>query len=59
MNKYLEIVSYSDGSILKRLDVTNYQPRQIEKIVRGMSINLNHNLFYISELKTDNKLQTI
>lgn len=59
MNKYLEIVSYSDGSILKRLDVTNYQPSQIEKIVRGMSINLNHNLFYISELKTDNKLQTI
>ena len=59
MKKYLEIISYADGSILKRLDVTNYHPRRIEKIVRGMSINLNHNLFYISEITSEVDLQTI
>lgn len=46
MKKYIEIVSFCDESISKRIDVTEKSDRMIDKIDIGLNINLNHEIFY-------------
>lgn len=41
MYKYLVVIMDSDGSLLKRIDVTNKSPRYIERIENGMMVNIN------------------
>lgn len=54
MKKYLEIISYKEKSVVKRLDVTNESERNIERIETGININLNHDEYYtwINESET-------
>jgi hypothetical protein len=44
--KYLEVKSYENGEVVKRLDVSNESDRSIDRIERGLNINLNHEAFY-------------
>ena len=57
--KYLEIKSYEDGKVVKRLDVTGYGDRQLDRIESGMNINLNHEAFYTFSYDSEYKLDTI
>ena len=57
--KYLEIKSYEDGKVVKRLDVTGQSDRSIDRVERGMNINLNHEAFYTFSYDSEYKLDTI
>lgn len=57
--RYLEIVEKSDDSVIKRIDVTDYSDGRIERIQRGMEINLNHELYFTNDNMTTNKLQIL
>jgi hypothetical protein len=41
---YIEVVSYADDAVSKRLGPANW--RRAEKIESGLEINLNHDLYY-------------
>jgi len=57
--KYLEIKSYEDGKVVKRLDVTGKSDRIIDQVERGMNINLNQKAFYTFSYDSEYKLPTI
>lgn len=59
MYKYLIITSDSDGSIQKRIDVTNKSPRSIERIENGMLINLNQLEYSTDIIESDVELNLI
>lgn len=44
--KYIEIKKYDDEKVVKRLDVTDKSDRDIDRIEKGMNINLNHDKYY-------------
>lgn len=57
--KYLEVKSYDNGEVVKRIDVSNESDRSIDRIERGMNINLNHKDFYTFSYASENKLDVI
>jgi hypothetical protein len=40
--KYLEIIQTADSKVVKRIDVTGNGDRAIDRVERGININLNH-----------------
>ena len=42
---YVEIFEYATTQVVKRIDVTDKTARYVDRLERGMSINMNHNDF--------------
>lgn len=59
MYKYLEIVEDETEEVSLRMDVTNQSQRSIDKIERGMKINLNHKEFSTRQIESETKLKLI
>lgn len=57
--KYLEVKSYDNGKVVKRLDVSNESDRSIDRIERGLNINLNHEAFYTFSYESEYKQDVI
>lgn len=57
--KYLEIVEDDTNEVVKRIGVSNGNDKQIEKIKRGMSINLNHSKYSIRTTLSNTELPFI
>lgn len=55
MKKYIEIVSYETGEAVKRVEVTGKTENSIDKVERGININLNHEQFYTREAEEKEK----
>lgn len=55
MYKYFEIVKDDTNEVVSRCDVSNKSERQIDRIMFGASINLNHNEYSVrlTESKTE------
>lgn len=51
--RLVEIIRFGTGETVESFDVTDYSERQIERLISGMSINLNHDEFYIQERRND------
>lgn len=47
--KYLEIIRYKGGEVVKRIDVTGKSQHNIDRIDSGMNMNLNHTDYYTCE----------
>ena len=45
--KYLEVVKASTMNVVKRIDVTGCSERKIDSCENGLSINLNHDEYFI------------
>lgn len=52
--RVIQVISFSNREVVHELDVTGKTDRQIDKIDRGLNINLNHSEYYtlIVELTT-------
>lgn len=59
MYKYLEIVKDKGNEVVKRLNVSDESERSIEKIEKGMNINLNHNEYTVQYKESDTELPVI
>ena len=57
--KYIEIKSYNDGGVVKRLDVSGKIDRSIDTIEAGMNRNLNHDQYYTFSYDSEFELDTI
>lgn len=57
--KYIEIIKDSTGEVVLRMDVSNRTDRQIERILNGASINLNHDEYSLIETESDIELKII
>lgn len=57
--KYIEIKSYNDGGVVKRLDVSRKTDRSIDTIEAGMNRNLNHDQYYTFSYDSEIELDTI
>lgn len=53
---YLEIKSYQDGKVVKRIDITGKSETNVAKIDNGININLNHAEFYTFIFDSETKL---
>jgi len=56
MKHYLDIIDYNTTKCVKRFDVTGQTERQIDKLDRGVNINLNHEQYYTQEHKSNEEL---
>ena len=56
--KYIEIKKYENGEVVKRIDVSNLSDNAIDKMDRGMNINLNHEVFYTFSYDSEIKMET-
>jgi len=56
--QYLEIVQMEGNKVVKRFDVTGKGERGVERLERGVNINLNHDEFYTSTNDSDVELTT-
>ena len=57
--KYIEIKTYNDGGVVKRLDVTGKTDRSVDTIEAGMNRNLNHDQYYTFGYDSEVELDTI
>tara|TARA_R110000772_G_scaffold83493_1_gene176571 strand:- start:5105 stop:5320 length:216 start_codon:yes stop_codon:yes gene_type:complete len=57
--KYIEIKTYNDGGVVKRLDVTGKTDRSMDTIEAGMNRNLNHDQYYTFGYDSEVELDTI
>ena len=57
--KYIEIKTYNDGGVVKRIDATGKTDRSIDKIESGMNRNLNHDQYYTFSYDSEVELGTI
>ena len=57
--KYLEVKTWDDGGVVKRLDVSLKSERQIDAIDSGMNRNLNHDKYYTCDYESEVELDTI
>jgi hypothetical protein len=53
MKNYICVIRYSNGEIVKKVDVTGMAERMVDKVDRGMNINLNHDEFYTTEMNDE------
>ena len=54
--KYLEVISYNNKEVVSRLDVSSLSERRVDKLERGININLNHDYYYTAEKNSEVKL---
>jgi hypothetical protein len=57
--KYIEIKTYNDGGVVKRLDVTGKTDRSMDTIEAGMNRNLNNDQYYTFGYDSEVELDTI
>lgn len=57
--KYIEVKSYDDGGVVKRLDMSGKTDRSIDTVEAGMNRNLNHDKFYTFSYDSEVELDTI
>ncbi|MCP4987241.1 MAG: hypothetical protein GY928_14680 [Colwellia sp.] len=53
MYKYVVIIQASTGAVAQRFDVTDKSERYVDKLERGISINLDHAHFYIDNEESE------
>ena len=53
--RYIEIKTYGDGGVIKRLDVSGKSDRQIDVVEAGINRNLNHDEYYTTSF--DSKVE--
>lgn len=53
MYKYIEIIEDKKEEVVSRMDVTSQLERNLEKILGGISRNLNHAEFSIKEVRSE------
>lgn len=51
--KYIEIIKYSSGEVVKRIDVSGMSQRNIDRIDSGMNRNMNHAEYYTIEMASE------
>jgi flavin-binding protein dodecin len=51
MAKYLAIISYETKEVVKKIDITGRSENSIDRIERGMLINMNKDDYYITEIE--------
>lgn len=44
--KYIEVKSFDNGEVIKRMDVSLESNRSIDRTERGLNLNLNHDKYY-------------
>jgi hypothetical protein len=57
--KYIEVKTYDDGGVVKRLDVSGKTDRSVDTIEAGMNRNLNHDQYYTFSYDSEVELDTI
>jgi len=57
--RYLEVVKYEDETVVKRIDITGKGLRSVERISRGIIINLNHEEYFTTENNSESPLEII
>jgi hypothetical protein len=57
--KYIEVKSWDDGGVVKRLDVSEKTDRSVETIEDGMNRNMNHEKFYTFSYDSEVELEVI
>jgi hypothetical protein len=55
MNTYIEVIEYETKRVVKRINMTGKTGRQIDKVMDGMEINMNHDQFYTHINKSERK----
>jgi len=58
MKKYIEITAFEGNKVSRRIDVSDKGERGIDRIERGININLNHNEFYTNIVESEVELPT-
>ncbi len=58
MIKYIEIVSYDTGKPVKRILMTSKSDRVINKIEKGLNINLHHRDYFTQVVESTKELET-
>ena len=59
MKRYLEIVEKSTKEVVERLDVTDSSDSTIDRIERGMNINLNRSEYSTRQVESEKELPKI
>jgi hypothetical protein len=57
--KYIEVKSWDDGGVVKRLDVSEKTDRSVATIEDGMNRNMNHEKFYTFFCASEVELEVI
>jgi hypothetical protein len=50
MKNYICIISYENGEIIDKIEVTGKGERSIDRVDRGINININHEKYYTVEM---------
>lgn len=58
MYKYIEVIEDETKEAILRMDVTEKSDRTIERVWSGLSLNLNHDKFTITERESETELPT-
>lgn len=58
MYKYIEVIEDETKEAVLRMDVTEKSDRTIERVWSGLSLNLNHDKFTITENESETELPT-
>ena len=56
MYKYLEIIMDSTKEVVSRMNITNQTQRQIDRLMDGIEINLNHAEFHLEIRESEMEL---
>ncbi len=54
--KYIEVRSFEAEEVVERINVSDMTERQIDKVERGMNINLNHKSYYTQVTESEEQL---
>ena len=57
--KYLEVRERTTDKVVNRIDVSNESERSIDRIERGMNINMNHADYYTEVNESNTKLEKV
>jgi hypothetical protein len=57
--KYIEVKTYDDGGVVKRLDVSGKTDKSVDTIEAGINRNLNHDQYYTFSYDSEVELDTI
>jgi len=57
--KYIEVKTYDDGGVVKRLDVSGKTDKSVDTIEAGMNRNLNHDQYYTFSYDSEVELEAI
>jgi hypothetical protein len=54
--KYIEVIQKATKKVVKRMDVSSQSERSIDRIERGMSINMNHAEYFAQQNESETEL---